>query len=103
MAEKTISTPPTSQNRPIHLATALISGVLAGQVFEQLWKQTAPRGRDETEAFSRGGGFKEIVIGAAVQGAMFAVIKTVLDRTAPAALRGLDRSAARGLTAGTTR
>ncbi|MBT2550435.1 DUF4235 domain-containing protein [Arthrobacter sp. ISL-65] len=67
--------------RPIGLASGLIGGVIAGQIFKQVWKHAAPGDRDQAPtALASDYALKEILIAAAIQGAIFAVIKTILDR-----------------------
>jgi hypothetical protein len=67
--------------RPIGLASGVIGGIIAGQVFKQIWKHGAPGDRHEApKALSTGYDLKEILIAAAIQGAIFAVIKALLDR-----------------------
>ncbi|MBT2551326.1 DUF4235 domain-containing protein [Arthrobacter sp. ISL-65] len=81
MAQKQTSKPAKILYRPIGLASGVIGGVIAGQVFKQVWKHAAPGDRDEApKSLSTGYALKEILIAAAIQGAIFAVIKTVLDR-----------------------
>jgi uncharacterized protein DUF4235 len=56
-------------------------GVIAGTIFKQVWKRAAPGTKDEPpKALETEYPFKEILLAAAVQRAIFAVVKTVIDR-----------------------
>lgn len=65
--------------RPVGLASGIVGGVLAGVVSKQVWKavkhEPAAPGALESEY-----GWREILVAAAVQGAIFAVVKVVVDR-----------------------
>jgi hypothetical protein len=65
--------------RPLGLAFSVAGGVLAGALFKQLWKvlageDEAPKATDEERSWS------EVLLAAAVQGAVFAVVKAAVDR-----------------------
>lgn len=67
--------------RPIGMVNGLISGALAGVIFKQVWKLVTPE--DEEDApnalnseFKAG----EVLLAAAVQGAIFAFVKAAVDR-----------------------
>jgi hypothetical protein len=96
MAQKQTSNPANILYRPIGLASGPVGGVIAGQVFKQVWKHAAPGDRDEApKALATGYAVTEILIAAAIQGAIFGV---VTDGPGPrwcAALRALDRRMAR--------
>jgi hypothetical protein len=65
--------------RPVGLVSGLIGGALAGIIFKQIWRHV--RGDDEAPgALESEYDFREILIAAAVQGAIFAVIKAAVDR-----------------------
>jgi hypothetical protein len=57
----------------------MAGGLLASAVFKQLWKRVAgeedaPRATDESR------GWREVLVAAAVQGAIFAAVKAAVDR-----------------------
>ncbi|MFN3866215.1 MAG: DUF4235 domain-containing protein [Demequina sp.] len=75
---------------PVGVVSSLIAGIVAGKVFDQVWKkaspgdENAPPGALETEY-----PVKEIVLAAAIQGAIFAVVRTVVSR---AGARAFERA-----------
>ncbi|MDQ1058259.1 hypothetical protein QFZ23_002160 [Arthrobacter globiformis] len=72
---------PAKLYRPIGLASGMIGGIIAGQIFKQVWKHAAPGDRGEApNPLSTDYALKEILITAAIQGAIYAVIKTLIDR-----------------------
>jgi Protein of unknown function (DUF4235) len=74
--------------KPLSLAFGVAGGVLAGMVFKQVWKVVA--GEDEApEATSQDYGWGEVLVAAAVQGAIFAVVKAAVDRGGAAGVRKL--------------
>lgn len=65
--------------KPVGMALGAASGMLAGAVFKQAWKilghdEDAPDATDEDRTW------QEVLLAAAVQGAIFAVVKAVVDR-----------------------
>jgi hypothetical protein len=65
--------------KPFSIAFSVAGGVLAGMVFKQVWK--AVSGEDEApKATSREYGWAEVIAAAALQGAIFAVVKAAIDR-----------------------
>jgi predicted metal-dependent enzyme (double-stranded beta helix superfamily) len=65
--------------KPIGLAGGALAGVLAGLAFKQVWRlmsgdDDAPNATDEDR------GWTEILVAAALQGAIFAVVKAAVDR-----------------------
>jgi len=67
--------------RPIGLAGSLIGGLIAGTIFKYVWKWAAPGDKpDPPKPLETEYPFKEILLAAAIQGAIFSVVKTVIDR-----------------------
>jgi hypothetical protein len=65
--------------KPLGLAFSVAGGILAGSIFKQVWKviadeDEAPEATDED--YGRG----EILFAAAVQGAVFGLVKAAIDR-----------------------
>ncbi|MEV7729698.1 DUF4235 domain-containing protein [Streptomyces sp. NPDC087917] len=74
--------------KPVGLVLGAASGLIAGAVFKQAWKVIegegdAPNATDEDRAW------KQILLAAAVQGAIFAVVKASVDRSGAVAVRRL--------------
>ncbi len=67
--------------RVLSLLAGVLGGVLAGAVFKEIWKLAA--GEDDApRATDADRGWREILIAAALQGAIFAAVKAALDRAA---------------------
>jgi hypothetical protein len=67
--------------RPMGLAGSLIGGLIAGIIFKQVWKHAAPGEKsDPPKPLETEYPFKEILLAAAIQGAIFSLVKTVIDR-----------------------
>jgi hypothetical protein len=65
--------------KPFGLILGLLGGLLAGKVFGLVWKQMS--GEDETpQPLSDEYSTREVLLAAAVQGAIFGLIKTAIDR-----------------------
>ncbi|MEJ8642137.1 DUF4235 domain-containing protein [Streptomyces sp. MS1.HAVA.3] len=74
--------------KPVGLALGAASGMIAGVAFEQAWKMIghdddAPDATDENRTW------QEVLIAAALQGAIFAVVKAAVDRAGAATTRRL--------------
>ncbi len=65
--------------KPINLALGIGAGALAGMVFKQVWK-LASGDDDAPDAGDEDRGWAEIIAAAALQGAIFAVVKAVVHR-----------------------
>jgi hypothetical protein len=66
--------------KPINLALGIGAGALAGLVFKQVWK-LASGDDDAPDAGDEDRGWAEIIAAAALQGAIFAVVKAVVHRS----------------------
>lgn len=65
--------------KPFGLAMGLLSGLLAGKVFGVVWKRVS--GEDETpQPLSDDYSTREVLLAAAIQGAIFGLIKAAVDR-----------------------
>jgi uncharacterized protein DUF4235 len=74
--------------KPFSIAFSVTGGILAGMLFKQLWKALA--GEEEApEATSQEYGWGEVLLAAALQGAIFAVVKAAVDRGGAAGVRRL--------------
>lgn len=65
--------------RPIGLIGGVLAGTLSGMAFKQLWKAIANED-DAPGALQSEYGMKEVVLAAAIQGAIFAATKAAIDR-----------------------
>ncbi len=67
--------------RPVGLVSSILGGVAAGQAFKQVYKRVTPGSAELAPAplesrYSAG----QVVLGAALQGAVFAAVKAAVDR-----------------------
>ena len=72
--------------KPVGLLLGIGAGALAGAVFKQVWKlasgdDDAPNATDEDR------GWGEIIAAAALQGAIFSVVRALVDRGGAAGVR----------------
>jgi hypothetical protein len=65
--------------RAVGMLVSVLGGLLAGAIFKKVW-QLAAREDDAPRAVDASRGWHEILIAAALQGAIFAVVKATLDR-----------------------
>jgi len=67
--------------KPVSLLVSVLGGVLAGAIFKRVWKVSA--GEDDApKATEAGRGWREVLLAAALQGAIFALVKAAVDRAA---------------------
>jgi hypothetical protein len=72
--------------KPLSLLVSVLSGILAGAIFKKIWQLAA--GEDEApEATDAQRGWREVLIAATIQGAIFGLIKAAVDRGAAAGTR----------------
>ena len=65
--------------RPVGLIAGLIAGAISGAIFKQIWKLIAKED-DAPTALQSEYKMREVVIAAAIQGAIFAATKAAVDR-----------------------
>ena len=65
--------------RPIGLVAGILAGIVSGAVFKQVWKLVADED-DAPGAMQSEYSMKEVVLAAAIQGAIFAATKAAVDR-----------------------
>jgi len=65
--------------KPVGLLAGALAGVAAGLLFKQVWRLIADE-PDAPKATDEERGWTEILIAAALQGAIFAVVKAAIDR-----------------------
>ncbi len=68
--------------RPVGIISGLVAGVIAGAIFDQVYKKATHGDADVDPpgALQSEYSVKEILAAAAVQGAIFAVVKAVIQR-----------------------
>ncbi|MFC8238691.1 DUF4235 domain-containing protein [Streptomyces sp. NPDC057284] len=74
--------------KPVGLVLGALSGALAGVVFKQVWKKVghddyAPDATDEERTW------REVVLAATLQGAIFSAVKAIVDRGGATATKRL--------------
>lgn len=77
--------------KPVGLVLGALSGMVAGAVFKQVWKavgheERAPDAKDEER------GWREVLLAAALQGAIFSAVKAAADRSGAKAVRRVTGS-----------
>jgi len=77
--------------RPFGLLVSVLGGILAGALFKQTWKRVAGR-EDAPKAKESEYGWREILAAAALQGAVFGLIKAAVDRSGARAFEKLTGS-----------
>ena len=65
--------------RPIGLLGGVLAGVISGAVFKQVWKRIAHED-DAPDALQSEYSMSQVVLSAALQGAIFAATKATIDR-----------------------
>lgn len=65
--------------KPVGIIAGMAAGAVAGALFKQAWK-LAGRDDDAPNATDEDRGWTEILVAAALQGAIFAVVKAAVDR-----------------------
>lgn len=72
--------------KPVGLALGAVSGMIAGMVFKEAWKLIEGKG-DAPDATDEDRSWKEILVAAGLQGAVFAIVKAAVDRSGAVATR----------------
>ncbi|MET0449336.1 MAG: DUF4235 domain-containing protein [Aeromicrobium sp.] len=67
--------------RPVGIVSSIVGGLLASLVFKQIWKRvSAGEDADPPGPLQSEYDFKEILLAAVLQGAIYSVVKTVIQR-----------------------
>jgi len=72
--------------KPVGLLLGAAAGATAGLIFKQVWR-VAGHDDDAPNATDEDRGWSEILIAAALQGAIFAVVKAAVDRAGAVGVR----------------
>jgi predicted metal-dependent enzyme (double-stranded beta helix superfamily) len=67
--------------KPVSMLVSVGGGLLAGAIFKKVW-QLAAREEEAPKATDASRRWHEILLAAALQGAIFAVVKATMDRLA---------------------
>jgi Protein of unknown function (DUF4235) len=74
--------------KPVGMAVSVLGGLVAGMIFKRVWRITA--GEDEApKATDEQRGWREVLLAAGLQGAIFAIVKAAVDRGAAEGTRKL--------------
>jgi Protein of unknown function (DUF4235) len=65
--------------KPFGLIVSVLGGVLAGALFRRVWRAVADD-REAPSAKDRDRTWREVLAAAAIQGAVFGVVKALIDR-----------------------
>ena len=83
------TTPPNTSKsakilyRPFGLASSIVGGLVASAVFKQFYKKVIPGPQEDApKPLDSEYSLRQILIGAAVQGAIFTTVKALIDRSA---------------------
>ncbi|MEU9305386.1 DUF4235 domain-containing protein [Streptomyces sp. NPDC048269] len=74
--------------KPVGMTLGAIGGALAGVAFKQIWKRLGHED-DAPDATDEDRSWREILIAATLQGAVFAAVKAVIDRSGAVATKRL--------------
>lgn len=67
--------------RPVGIVSSIVGGLIASMLFKQVWKRiSAGEGADPPGPLESEYDFKEILAAAVVQGAIYSVVKAVIQR-----------------------
>jgi hypothetical protein len=65
--------------KPISLGTSILAGLLADQIFKRVWRLTA-REDEAPKATDANRSWTEVLAAAALQGAVFGIVKAAVDQ-----------------------
>lgn len=74
--------------KPVGMIAGMISGMVAGAIFKRVWKLAAHE-TEAPDATDARRGWTEVLAAAAIQGAIFAVVRAAVDRSAAIGTRRL--------------
>ena len=68
--------------RPVGIVSSILGGLVANLIFRKVWQRAAPprAPSDPPDALDTGTDLKTILLAAGLQGAIFAVVKALIDR-----------------------
>ncbi len=74
--------------RPVGASVSVLAGLIAGALFKQAWRLVTQES-EAPEATQRDRRWQEILLAAALEGAIFGLVKAALDR---AGAKGFERA-----------
>ena len=74
--------------KPVSMLVSVLGGILAGAIFKRVWKIIG-REDDAPKATDAARGWREVLLAATLQGAIFAAVKAAVDRGAAEGTRQL--------------
>jgi len=77
--------------KPLSIATGVAGGLIAGAIFKQVWKRVTDDD-DTPNATDEDKGWAEVLTAAALQGAIFALVKAAVDRGGAVGVKKLSGS-----------
>jgi predicted metal-dependent enzyme (double-stranded beta helix superfamily) len=77
--------------KPVGVLGSVASGILAGRAFKFLWRAIA-REREAPRATDRYRSWWEVTLAASLEGAVYGVVKAVVDRAGASAFSGVTGS-----------
>lgn len=76
--------------QPVGIASSIVGGLVASMLFKQVWKRLSPsESSDPPGPLQSEYPFKEILLAAVLQGAIYSAVKTVIQRQGA---RGFQRA-----------
>jgi len=67
--------------RPVGLVSSVAGGLVASMLFKQVWKRVSKNGEaDPPGPLQSEYPFKEVLLAAVIQGAIYASVKAIIDR-----------------------
>ena len=80
-SEKPSNTSAKILYQPVGLVSSVIAGLVAGQIFKQIWKRAVPGEHDDPpNPMQSEYSLQEVVVGALIQGAIFAAVRALVSR-----------------------
>ncbi|MBY6410380.1 DUF4235 domain-containing protein [Rhodococcus sp. BP-252] len=75
--------------KPLALATSVLGGIAAGAVFKQIWKYVGDNDVEAPDPKDLNRSVQEVLLAAAIHGAVFGIVKAAVDRAGATGYRAL--------------
>ncbi|MGA9872194.1 MAG: DUF4235 domain-containing protein [Rhodococcus sp. (in: high G+C Gram-positive bacteria)] len=86
-----MSTVSKAMYKPLSLGMSVLGGVLAGAVFKQVWKRVGDNEPKAPDPKDLNKSIQEVLIAAAIHGAVFGLVKAAVDRAGAKGYRALTQ------------